>query len=388
MSKVIYRERNNTDSVKWDNLNPMFGRDDLLPLWVADMDFEVDESIKIALNEYVNYGVYGYYKTRDSYYDAFIEWEEKYHDYKVKREWICFAPGIVPAISWLVNSLTKENDPIMIMQPVYYPFTDVINNSNRKLVKNHLINTNGYYTIDYEDFESKIIAEDVKMFILCSPHNPVGRVWKAEELVKILDICKKHNVIVLADEIHQDIVMSGYKKLTAASMGDYGDILITLTANTKTFNLASVQNSFVVIENEELRQKYNKYKEMIRVNSGNAFGYIAVETAYRQARGWLEEVLEIIETNYIYLRDRLARELPQAVVSPLEGTYLLWVDLGNCKVDDDITVEEIVKNRCKLGFDFGHWFGGEKYKDFVRINLATEKEIIEEVADRLIREFK
>src|SRR3712207_747894 len=233
-------------------------------------------------------------------------------------------------------------------------FTDVINNSNRKLVKNHLINTNGYYTIDYEDFESKIIAEDVKMFILCSPHNPVGRVWKAEELVKILDICKKHNVIVLADEIHQDIVMSGYKKLTAASMGDYGDILITLTANTKTFNLASVQNSFVVIENEELRQKYNKYKEMIRVNSGNAFGYIAVETAYRQARGWLEEVLEIIETNYIYLRDRLARELPQAVVSPLEGTYLLWVDLGNCKVDDDITVEEIVKNRCKLGFDFGH----------------------------------
>lgn len=382
MTKLVYKDRKNTDSIKWDNLENMFGRDDLLPLWVADMDFEVDEAIKKAIKDYVDFGVYGYYKPRDSYFEAFIDWEKKYHDYEVKKEWICFAPGVVPAISWLVNSLTRENDPIMIMQPVYYPFSDVINKSNRKLIKNQLINKDGYYTIDFDDFESKIRSEGVKMFILCSPHNPVGRVWKRDELAKILEICKTHNVIVLADEIHQDIIMSSYKQVTAATIGDYSDILITLTANTKTFNLASCQNSFVIIENDKLRSKYKDYRDKIKVNAGNAFGYIAVEAGYRYSRAWLEEVKVLIEGNYKYLRDRLLGELPGVVVSPLEGTYLLWVDFGACKLD--LSVEEYVQDMCRLGLDLGAWFGGEDYKGFVRINLATKREIIEDVANRLI----
>ncbi len=235
MSRIIYKERKNTNCRKWGGLKDKFGADDLIPLWIADMDFEVPKCVKDALKEYVDFGVFGYYDPSQEYFDAIINWEEKYHDYKIKKEWIRYAPGVVPAFNWLIHNLTKENDSIIIMAPVYYPFGEGIVNNNRKLVQSHLVRTEHSYVIDYEDFEQKIVDNDVKLFIFCNPHNPVGRVWTAEEIKKVLDICKKHHVYVISDEIHQDIVMKGYKKVTAATVGEYDDMLITLTAATKTF---------------------------------------------------------------------------------------------------------------------------------------------------------
>lgn len=381
MNLVKYRDRKNTNSVKWDNLKNIFGQKDLLPLWVADMDFEVPGCVKKALHKYVEEGVFGYSLPDRGYAKAFIDWEYKYHGYKVDKKWIRFAPGVVPAISWIINALTKEGDPVIITPPVYYPFKQVVTSNKRALVESHLINKDGYYRIDFEDFEEKILDQGVKLFILCSPHNPVGRVWDRDELVRLLDICKRNGVYVIADEIHQDIIIGDKVQYPAASLGDYSKILVTLTAATKTFNLAACQNSFVIIEDEDLRSKYDVFTEKIRSGSGNAFGYIAVQAAYEAGRDWLEEVLGLIRSNYSLLKEVLELRLPEARLTPLEGTYLAWLDLGAYLGPDDI--EDTIKNKCGLAVDFGSWFGGQKYASFIRINLATSRENIEILLDRL-----
>lgn len=360
--------------------------EDLLPLWIADMDFEVPKCVKDALHEYVDFGVFGYYDPTKEYFDAIINWEEKYQNYQIKQEWIRYAPGVVPAFNWLIHNLTKEQDSVIIMAPVYYPFSEGIVNNNRKLVQSHLIRTEDSYEIDYEDFEQKIIENDVKLFILCNPHNPVGRVWKEEELKKVLDICKKHHVYVIADEIHQDLVMKGYKKVTAATVGDYNDMLITLTAATKTFNLASVQNGILIIPDEHLREMYDAYLVKLRITIGNAFGYIAVQTAYQHGREWLEELLDVIESNYRLMKEMLEEALPDVWISELEATYLMWIDLGKYIQPNEI--ENVVLSQCGLAVDFGSWFGGEQYAGFIRINLATSRENIVQAANNIIRVLK
>ena len=253
--------------------------------------------------------------------------------------------------------------------------------NKRALVESHLINKDGYYRIDFEDFEEKILDQGVKLFILCSPHNPIGRVWDRDELVGLLDICKRNGVYVIADEIHQDIIIGDKFQYTAASLGDYSKILVTLTAATKTFNLAACQNSFLIIEDEDIRARYDAFAEKIRSTSGNAFGYIAVQAAYEAGRDWLEEVLGLIRANYSLLKEGLALRLPEARLTPLEGTYLAWLDLGAYLGPDDI--EDTIKNKCGLAVDFGSWFGGQKYAGFIRINLATSRENIEILLDRL-----
>lgn len=385
MEKVIYKERENTDSMKWDGCEERFGAAALLPLWVADMDFEVPSCVKEAIKEYADFGVFGYYMTPAGYADAFINWEEQYHHYKVEREWMCFAPGVVPAINWLIHILTKEQDGVIIMPPVYYPFRDVIQNSHRRVIESPLVRTADGYVMDVEDFEKKVIEEKAKLFILCSPHNPVGRVWKREEIREVLDICKKHQVYVIADEIHQDLVMSGYEHVVAASTGDYDEILITVTAATKTFNLAGCQNSIVVIPDEGIRSRYNEYLTRLRIKGGNAFGYIAVQSAYEQGREWLEEVLEIIEGNYRYMRSALEKALPEVWVSDLEGTYLMWIDLGSYVKPGEM--QALIQDQCALAVDYGDWFGAEdsdEYAGFIRVNLATRRENIELAAERII----
>ena len=382
MSQVIYKDRFGTDCNKWDGCEEKFGDENLLPLWVADMDFEAPSCVKQALKEYVDFGVFGYYQIPNRYYEAFINWEKTYHDYDVKKEWIRFAPGVVPAFNWLIHILTNERDGVLITPPVYYPFKDAVVNNNRTLVESPLMRLEDHYELDYEDFERKIKEQNVKLFIFCTPHNPVGRVWKRDEIVKALDICKKYGAYVIADEIHQYIIMDGYQKVTAAATGNYDEIMVTLTAATKTFNLAGCQNSIVVIPNESLRKRYDDYLTRLRITGGNAFGYIAVQSAYEGGRKWLDEVLNIIEENYHLMKSILEEKLPKVWIPKLEGTYLMWIDLGAYVSADEI--ESVIQKDCGLAVDYGSWFGGEAYGTFIRVNLATREENIRLAAEKIV----
>jgi cystathionine beta-lyase len=244
------------------------------------------------------------------------------------------------------------------------------------------VNTNGVYTIDLADFEQKIVNNHVKLFILCSPHNPVGRVWTKDELKGLFDICKKHNVFVISDEIHHDLVFADNKHIPSFTVGDYDDMMITLTAPSKTFNLAAAQNSIIIIPDETLRQKWDTFVNQIRLASGNGFGYVAAEAAYKDGRAWFEEVKEIIYNNYLYMKDTFAKELPGVVVTPLEGTYLSWVDMRNYLSADEI--KDFMQKKCGLAFDYGDWFGGEAFGTFIRVNLATSRENIVKAVSSII----
>lgn len=374
MERLIYKERKNTNCEKWDGLKEKFGQEDLLPLWVADMDFEAAKCIQDALKSYVSQGTYGYYSDHDSYLEAFINWQEDNHNVKLDKKWIRYAPSVVTSINWLIQILTKLNDGIIVLTPVYYPFFNAIENNNRKLVKSELIYNRGNYEIDYIDFENKIKINNVKLFILCSPHNPIGRVWKKEELNKILEICKKYEVKVISDEIHQDIIIENNKHYSIVNFEEYKDMIVTLTSGTKTFNLASLQNSFVIIPNDDIRQKFNEYVKKIDIVEGNAFGYIAYEQAYTSGKPWLNQVLETICSNYKLLRSELSEKLPETIISPLEGTYLAWINLNTYVKDENYI--NLIQKKCKLAVDYGNWFGGDKYNKFIRINLATSKDNI------------
>ena len=250
-------KRKGTNSLKWDALDKRFGNPDLISMWVADMEIKTPKEIVEALKERIEHGVFGYSYVSDDYYNAVIKWHKEKHNYTIEKEWLRFSTGVVTAIYWFINIFTKINDSVLILTPVYYPFHNAVKDNNRKLITCDLKNTDGYFTIDYDEVEKKIVENDIKLFIQCSPHNPAGRVWKEEELAKILEVCKKHNVLVISDEIHQDIVMKGYKHIPSAIVenGEYADNLITISAASKTFNLAGLIHSNIIISNDELRKK-------------------------------------------------------------------------------------------------------------------------------------
>ena len=241
MSHVKYVDRKNTNSVKWDGLSNMYQQSDLLPLWVADMDFQVPDCVTDALKKYVDLGAFGYYHTPDSYYEAFINWEQEQHDFSVSKEWIRFSPGVVSAFNWIVRFMTEPEDAVIVTTPVYYPFLNAVKDNGRSLITSDLQNINGTYTIDFSDFEKKIIANKVKLFILCSPHNPVGRVWRKDELQTLFDICHKHNVFVISDEIHHDLTYADNTHIPSLSVGNYDDMMIMLTAPSKTLTWPPVR---------------------------------------------------------------------------------------------------------------------------------------------------
>ncbi len=386
MNQVVYIDRKKTNCRKWDCQYPMFGEENLHAMWVADMDFQSPPCVLNAIEDYFKIGVLGYYDIPDSYYEAFINWENTYHSYKVLKEWIRFSPGVVPAINWFVQFMTKPAESVIVLTPVYYPFLDAVKNNKRTLITCELINSNGHYTIDFIDFEKKIVENDVKLFILCSPHNPVGRVWNHSELDRLLSICKKHNVFVVSDEMHQDFTFSNHCHIPSANVGDFSDILVTLTAASKTFNLAGCKNSFVIIPSETIRKKYDEFSTNIRIPSGNLFGYIAVEAAYTNGRTWFEEVKQIIFENYIYVKNEFSEYLPHVLISPLEGTYLLWINFEYYMTPSEI--RQFMQEQCKLALDYGDWFGGEKSGTFVRMNLATSKDNVKIAVQRIIEKLR
>lgn len=375
MPQVKYICRKGTDCNKWDGQSGMFGEEGLLPLWVADMDFQAPDCVIKALNDYISQGVFGYYKIPDSYYQSFINWERQYHSYDVQKEWLRFSPGVVAAFNWIIQFMTKPADAVIVLTPVYYPFLHAVQNNGRRLITSDLINTSGAYTIDFEDFEQKIIEHQVSLFILCSPHNPAGRVWTHDELKKLLDICRKHHVFVISDEIHQDLTFAGHKHIPSSCTGNYNDMMITVTAPSKTFNLAGCQNSVIIIPDETLRKKWDEFTTGIRIANGNAFGYIAARAAYENGREWFEEIKEIIYGNYQFVRDTFAKELPEVIVSPLEGTYLCWFDM-KAYINPE-NMKDFLQKRCRIALDYGDWFGGERFASFARMNLATSRENVE-----------
>lgn len=387
MSNLVkYVDRVGTDCNKWDSMDARFGDNDLMALWVADMDFKVPQCAIDAAVKYAEFGIYGYYKVPNEYHQAFIDWEKKYHNCEVKKEWLRFSPGVVSPINWYVNMKTKPGEAVIVMTPVYYPFLDAINNNGRKLVSSDLINNGGVYTVNFEDFEQKIVDNNVKLFILSSPHNPVGRVWKREELEQMLAICRKHGVFVVADEIHHDLIMPGHEHTEILNIPGYTDMVVAITAGSKTFNLAGCQNSFVILPDEKLRAEYDEFLNTVRIKGGSAFGYVAVAAAFRGGREWLEEVISIVKENADYIKNTLAEKLPKAVVSPLEGTYLLWVDLG--AYVEEGKMKEFIQDKCRLAVDYGDWFGGDRFGGHVRFNLATSKENIVEAVDRIVKNAK
>ncbi len=382
---ILYVDRKGTHCEKWDGLGERFGREDLLALWVADMDFRVPQCVLEAEKDYLDTGVFGYYHPSEGYYQAFMDWEQERHGYSVQREWLRFSPGVVPAINWLIQIFTEPQDRVLVLTPVYYPFLHAVRDNERTLVACQLVHQDGQYSVDLAAFEAAIAENQVRMFIMSSPHNPVSRVWRREELTAMLDICKKHGVLVLSDEIHQDLTFDGHKHIPSATAGDYRHMVITLTAASKTFNLAGCQNAFVVLPDAKLRKEYDAFTKRIHIREGNPFGYIAVEAAYRGGKAWLQQVQEIIWNNYGYLREQLAIHLPKACVTPLEGTYLMWVDFAAYLQPEEM--ERFFEETCGIAVDYGAWFEGDG-QSHIRINLATSRENVEKAMSAILQGLK
>lgn len=372
-----------TNCLKWDALDKRYNDKDLIAMWVADMEFKTPEAVVEAMKQRIDHGIFGYSIVPDSYYEAFINWQRNKHNCVIDKDWIRFASGVVGSLYRLVNAFTKPMDSVIIMTPVYYPFHNAVKDTGRNLVISELINTNGVYTINFEGFEKSIIENHVKLFIMCSPHNPVGRVWTEDELDKILSICKKYNVLVVSDEIHQDIIIGKNTQILAVNVsgGKYSDNLITVTAPSKTFNLAGLLNSHIIISNDEIRAKYDAYAKTVSQAEVNILGLTAAEAAYNHGQEWLDALLNVIRHNYNHVKERLNEKAPKIIITPLEGTYLAWLDLREY-IDPNDT-KTFIQDKCRLAVDFGEWFGNQ-CKGFVRLNMATDPKYVETAADNII----
>ena len=379
-------DRKNTNSLKWDALDVRYGDPDLISMWVADMEIKSPKEIIEALKNRCEHGVFGYSYASDEYYSALISWLKENHNFNIEKDWIRFSQGVVTAIYCFINIFTKINNSVLILTPVYYPFHNAVKDNNRKLITSDLINNNGYFTINYEDVEKKIIENDVKLFIQCSPHNPAGRVWKEDELRKMLEICKKHNVLVVSDEIHQDLVLKGNKHIPAATVDNckYADNIITVNAASKTFNLAGLTHSNIIISNPKIRENFDLEFKKINQTEVNILGMLATQVGYEKGKEWLENLIDLIQDNYDYLRSELNKNIPDIIVTPLEGTYLAFLDLR--KIISVNEVKNFIQDKARLAIDFGEWFGGS-FKGFIRLNLATDPEIVKKAVSNTIEVY-
>lgn len=369
--------RKNTNSVKWDSVP-----EDVLPLWVADMDFPSPPKVIEALVSRAQHGVYGYTVIPDSYYDAIINWMKKRHNWEIKKEWIIITPGVVSALYYIVQTFTSEDDSVLVQQPVYNPFFNVVKNNNRNLVLSPLLLKDNHYEIDFLELEEKIIKHQVKLFILCSPHNPVGRVWTKEELTNIAEICLKHNVLLAVDEIHHDLVYKGYKHIPLASLKkEYSNICITCTAPSKTFNLAGLHTSNIIIENKELREKLRKFLKKLGGTHPSIFGMLACEVAYQTGEAWLEEVLVYLEENKNYVFKYIEENLPLIKVIKPEATYLMWLDCRKLNLSNNELLNFFL-HEAKLYLNHGYVYGDEG-SGFVRLNIGCHRSTLEQALEQL-----
>lgn len=381
----FYVERKGTNSLKHDALKRRFGDENLLGMWVADMDFKTPNEITNALNERVNHGVYGYSFVGDEYFDAFFSWQKDNYGVELKREWIRFNTGVVSAIYLAINAFTKPNDSVMIITPVYYPFKNSIIDNNRNLICSEALLKNGEYELDFDDIEQKIRQNNVKLFIHSSPHNPLGKVWSDDELSRLFEILTRHNVLIISDEIHQDFMMSSKPFISALNVqnGKFSDNLIVMTSASKTFNLACLLHSVTIFKNEKLAKIYDEMAKRFHQTETSILGVIAATFGYKYGKKWLESLKATINFNYEILKESFKNENIEIFIAPLEGTYLAWLDLNPYTKD----TKDFIQRRCGLAIDYGEWFG-KNAKGFIRINLATKPEIVKTATTRIIKEIK
>lgn len=369
--EIISRE--NSNSVKFDLRKEYFGNEDVLPMWVADMDFATPEFIREAVMERAKHPVYGYTVRKDEFPEAIVAWMKTRHSWNVDKEWISFSPGIVPALNMCVLAFTEPGDKIMIQPPVYFPFFRAVKDHKRELVENVLVNTNNSYSIDFEDFEEK--ASESKAFILCHPHNPVGRLWNRDELNRIFEICQKHGVIVFSDEIHSDLILEGRTHIPFLTIPGAEKITVSMYAPSKTFNLAGLSTSYLVIPDKDLKRKYDRYLDNLHMGLGNIFGAVALQAAYSKGEVWLQELLMYIQQNIEFLDNFLKIRIPAVKAIRPEATYLVWLDFRDLGMNDDDLKEFIIK-KAGLGLNHGPVFGSGG-SGFQRINVATPRKILE-----------
>lgn len=377
-------DRRNTDCLKYDFAVERGKPADVLPLWVADMDFRTAPHIIEKAVADASLGIYGYTESKDDYFQAVANWYRTYFDWNVEKKWLVKTPGIVFAIGLAIKALTKEGDGVMIQQPVYYPFSEVIKDNDRKLVNNALVLRDGHYEIDFEDFEQKIIQEKVKLFVLCSPHNPVGRVWTREELQKIGEICLKYGVKVVSDEIHSDFVYGDRKHYVFTTIDPrFEEFSIVCTAPSKTFNLAGLQASNIFIPNVQIRKAFLKQMSAVGYSQLNMIGLHACKAAYETGREWLEELKVYLKGNLDFVREYLEQNLPQIKLIEPEGTYLIWLDCRALGLPE-AKLEHLIVHEAKLWLDSGAIFGKDG-EGFERINIACPRAVLEEACKRLHR---
>lgn len=375
-------DRKNTYSLKYDFAKKRNMPEDLLPLWVADMDFKVSSYIQDAICQQTEHGIFGYSEVQEEYFEALRQWMKRHHDWEVESKWLVKTPGIVFAIATAVKAFTQKGDAVLIQQPVYYPFSEVIMDNERKLVSNTLVQDgSGRYQIDFEDFEEKIVSEKVKLFILCSPHNPVGRVWSKEELIRLGDICYKHQVIVLSDEIHADFVFSGKHQVFAKLKKEYEEISVIATSPSKTFNIAGLQVSNILIPNQELRSMFRQQIAASGYSQLNVLGLVAAKAAYEHGEEWYQAMHQYVSDNIAYTKQFVQERLPNVKLIENEGTYLLWLDFKELNLSES-ALEDLIIKKAKLWLDSGKIFGTAG-KGFQRINVACPRKTLLEALTKL-----
>lgn len=381
--------RTATGAAKWEQMkgwNPEVS-EDVYPYSVADIDMAPPEALKAGLIDFVNTGVFGYTMPTEGYYSAVIGWMKNHHQWDIRKEWIILSPGVVTALYNCIKVYTHPGDGIIIQQPVYYPFIKSILNTGRTIANNRLIENGTKYVIDFEDLEEKVKDPKNKMMILCSPHNPVGRVWTKEELTKIGDLCADNDVILISDEIHFDLVNSNNKHIVISTLSDkIAQNTVVLTAPSKSFNIAGCQTSNVIIQNDRLRESYVAHNNQNGFFGLNAFGLKACEIVYTQCSDWLSEFNALIEKNHNVLKQYMAQNFPQIKVFDLEGTYLQWMDF--CALNMSIEeLETFLHKDCELFFDEGYVFGDEG-KLYERMNIACPTEVMLEGLERLKKTYQ
>jgi cysteine-S-conjugate beta-lyase len=374
-------KREGTDCIKYDLREETFGDKNVIPMWVADMDFKTPDFIANALQKRVSHEIYGYSFRPPEYFLSIIDWIKCRHGWKVEKDWISFCPGIVPALNFCTLAFTQPGDSIIVQPPVYFPFFSAVETHGRKLIHNRLIESNGKWVMDYDALIASIDSQ-TKMIIISNPHNPVGRVWSREELNNLADICLKNNILILSDEIHCDLVLPGFTHTPMASISEkIADITITCIAPSKTFNLAGLSTASVIISNTALRKSFNRVVENLHVNGGNIFGTIASIAAYSYGHQWLDSLLTYIDNNIDYVEDYCSKMIPEIIPIKPEATYMIWLDCRKFGMNGK-ELRSFFINNAGIGMNEGSTFGpgGE---GFMRMNIATTYQTVMKAMEQI-----